>query len=657
VGVLGFERLGLNERPKSTGAHGMKDFDNPSKSGVSDALNAPHRELSRGHAHVYRDIEKPVQCMPWRNSEEQVAFLRGANERERTVYRRLSEALYACAGSGSRSAAHGPDLPALLKQLDRHRCGRVAAKDLVHCLADLRGDLRGPDVEDLARKLDDHGDRSVSIARFLRLFWADQQRTPAGSAGSSGGGDADDGGYGGGRRADRRDGDADHNEAGGWKVGKPHSKREPPLPERAPSAPKTLTRHQWLRETLRHAGGSRRQFKLVAKVLKLFREAAWKGQDQLLYCLRAGDRRKTGAMRHAEFKRSMNTMGIFLSDEEYADLFHVFDLDGSGDITFDELVALLDDEAQGKGLDKEDTEYGHYEGPQKQQQQSQSRLQSRREDSRRVDGQRNDSRRDDSRRDEGRRNDSRRDEGRRDDSRRDDGQRNDGWRNDSRRDAGHRNVSRRDDGRSGDRGDSVKPSHDGRRDDGREVQGADRGSGRENDNRNRGNDDRRGVNDDDRLRGRDNGNGRGSSRSQQQQQQEQGWRPQQQRQPPPLTREQEVEQERVARQHGGAAVNARYQQEQKRRALLKGHPEATWRATTRGRARRHESTPVVARRRRMDARAVDRSGLVDHRELMNGLTQLGIRLPSSDIKDLFRCLDADGSGSVDADEICLLLDV
>lgn len=104
-------------------------------------------------------------------------------------------------------------------------------------------------------------------------------------------------------------------------------------------------------------------------------------------------------------------------------------------------------------------------------------------------------------------------------------------------------------------------------------------------------------------------------------------------------------------------MNARYAQEQRRRALLKGHPEATWRAFKRVRERLHEMNPIIDRRRLMDAIDTNRSGTVDAKELMVGLTHLGIRLPSSDIKDLFRCLDADGSGAVDADEICLLLDL
>jgi Ca2+-binding EF-hand superfamily protein len=61
--------------------------------------------------------------------------------------------------------------------------------------------------------------------------------------------------------------------------------------------------------------------------LKLFREASWKGQDQLLYCLRAGDRRQTGAMRHKQFVHAMHAMGIYLSDREYSELFTLFDAD------------------------------------------------------------------------------------------------------------------------------------------------------------------------------------------------------------------------------------------------------------------------------------------------------------------------------------------
>jgi Ca2+-binding EF-hand superfamily protein len=78
---------------------------------------------------------------------------------------------------------------------------------------------------------------------------------------------------------------------------------------------------------LRQNGGVRGQYRTVAKLLRLFQEASWKGQDQLLHCLRAGDRRQTGAMRHQQFVRAMRTLGIYMSEHDYAELFKLFDQD------------------------------------------------------------------------------------------------------------------------------------------------------------------------------------------------------------------------------------------------------------------------------------------------------------------------------------------
>ena len=93
------------------------------------------------------------------------------------------------------------------------------------------------------------------------------------------------------------------------------------------SSPRTLNRATWLRSMLRHHGGVRGQYRTVAKLLALFQEASWKGQDQLLHCLRAGDRRQTGAMRHQQFVRAMRTLGIYMSEHDYAELFKLFDQD------------------------------------------------------------------------------------------------------------------------------------------------------------------------------------------------------------------------------------------------------------------------------------------------------------------------------------------
>lgn len=48
---------------------------------------------------------------------------------------------------------------------------------------------------------------------------------------------------------------------------------------------------------------------------------------------------------------------------------------------------------------------------------------------------------------------------------------------------------------------------------------------------------------------------------------------------------------------------------------------------------------------------------MDRRELGRGLRQLGLYVAEDDIDALFKCLDADGNGTIDAGEMCILLDL
>ena len=100
--------------------------------------------------------------------------------------------------------------------------------------------LTEKEVEILSKKLEpEQRDKTVDYEKFIRIFLEDQLKTPAGGSSSV-----------------------------GIKV-----------PTKvASTTPTTINRQQWLRNKLLDVGGERRQYRLVAKVLKLFREAAWKGQ-------------------------------------------------------------------------------------------------------------------------------------------------------------------------------------------------------------------------------------------------------------------------------------------------------------------------------------------------------------------------------------------
>jgi len=91
--------------------------------------------------------------------------------------------------------------------------------------------------------------------------------------------------------------------------------------------------------------------------------------------------------------------------------------------------------------------------------------------------------------------------------------------------------------------------------------------------------------------------------------------------------------------------------------MLAGRPEGTWRAFKRLTNRLAEMQPPMDQRRLMRAFDGDRNGLIDRRELSNGLMQLGIHVPEGDVSDLYLCLDANRDGKVNADELCILLDV
>jgi len=285
------------------------------------------------------------------------------------------------------------------------------------------------------------------------------------------------------------------------------------------------------RQVLGEAGGRRTTYRLVSKVLQLFDEASWRDQERLLTCLRAGDRRQTGAMRLREFKASMSSIGLHLNEDEYLELFNIFDQDGSGDITFDELVMFLD---------RQSKEYKHEHS---------SEL----------------------RQSEGRRS------GRSDD----------------------RESRRPDERRSKDQS--------GRRSDGRESRMPDERRSKDQSGQRR-----------DAYDMRD------------------------------YDRRERNEQDKI---------NARYAQEQERRALLKGHPGETFRAFRKLRKRLHEMNPSIDKRRLMNAIDIDRNGEIDRHEFANGLRYFGINMLDSDIRDLFKALDQDGNGNVDAREICLLLEL
>ena len=96
----------------------------------------------------------------------------------------------------------------------------------------------------------------------------------------------------------------------------------------------------------------------MVKVLKQFDETNWfdgrRGKGQLaLRALRCGDTRQTGALRRKEFENAMRQSGILLDRREYDLLFDLFDRDGSGDVTYEELLKLLDDSYTGRDVDKD----------------------------------------------------------------------------------------------------------------------------------------------------------------------------------------------------------------------------------------------------------------------------------------------------------------
>jgi len=513
-GVLGFEKLGLKERPKSVG-HGMRDWIDDSHNGVAKRLNAPIRKESRGNSKNIRDIVTPASSMPWRHSPDQREFLRGTSKYQQKFYQRVTEGIYSCSGD------HGQNIKSSLRRMDRHNCGRISRRDFIKVLKMIRSDLPLADVEQLVEKLDYYGDKTVDIDKFISIFWDDQQKTPAG---------------------------------GELHLETQHSMYEEK--DKIPTNPKTINRQQWLREMLKEMGGKRSSYRLVEKVLKHFKEATWKGQNQILSCLRAGDRRGTGAMREKEFRKAMITLGLYLTEDEYVELFALFDKDQSGDVTYEELVELLDEEH----TNNEPRNYHHSPA---------------------LDDRRNEPQRDNNR-------------------------------HGSARDGGYddrRNEPQRDNNRHG-------SARDG------------------------GYDDRRNEPQ------RDN-NRHGSARDGYDEKRNTIWTN--------STHSRHHESRPVHNDH--PPKNERYIQEQQRRAMLRNNPSATYKAFRKLRDRLSQQFPIVDRNRLMRAMDLNRNGDIDRQEFTQGLKNLGIHVPESEATALFKCLDTDRSGTVDVEEICILLDV
>jgi Ca2+-binding EF-hand superfamily protein len=502
-GVLGFEKLGLKERPKSVG-HGMKDWIDDSKHGVAKRLNAPIRADSRGHSKQVRDIVQPAPSMPWSLSDDQREFLRGATQQQIKFYQRITEGIYTSSGD------NGQNIKASLHRMDRHNCGRISRKDFITVLRMVRSDLPKNDVQELAEKLDYYGDKTVDINKFISIFWKDQQKTPAGGKVHIST-----------QHSMYKDQD-DYHEYG------------------VPSEPKTINRQQWLRELLKErSGGKRSTYKLVEKVLKHFKEATWKGQDQILYTLRAGDRRRTGAMREQEFRKAMKIIGLYLTEDEYIELFDLFDKDKSGDVTFDELVELLDEEHCGGAVNQPTV----------------------------------------------------------------------------------KNYTSNIDEPRDNRYSAARDGYDDRRNQPRDNQRSARDG--YDDRRNQPRDNQRSARDD--YDDRQNGYRRNDQGTYQ--------------------------------NYDEPPKNERYIQEQKRRELLRNNPSATYKAFRNLRQRLNEQFPIVDRSRLMRAMDLNRNGEIDRREFTQGLKNLGIHIPESEATALYKCLDSDRSGSVDMEEICILLDV
>ena len=82
----------------------------------------------------------------------------------------------------------------------------------------------------------------------------------------------------------------------------------------------------------------------MQKVVNQFEEANWNNKgEQALRALRCGDARQTGCLRRRAFEHAMRLCGILLDAKEYDLLFSLFDRDKSGDVSYDELLQLLDE--------------------------------------------------------------------------------------------------------------------------------------------------------------------------------------------------------------------------------------------------------------------------------------------------------------------------
>ena len=293
---------------RSQNIRDLKEHEAKKGCGVASAIDsmAPERVLSRGTRREFRDIVQKEKMMAWRNSEDQKAFLEGATKHDRLIYQKLSEAIYRCYPN--------IDVTALMRSVDKHHSGYISRRDFVRMLKSLKHGISDNDILSLASRFDMSRNKSVDIERFIEIFVEDQRKTPAGVTRNKLHQEQE--------KLDKR---KETEYASGGK-------------------PVTLLREQYLRELVAEAGGSEMQWRLMQKVVNQFEEANWNNKgEQALRALRCGDARQTGCLRRRAFEHAMRLCGILLDAKEYDLLFSLFDRDKSGDVSYDELLQLLDE--------------------------------------------------------------------------------------------------------------------------------------------------------------------------------------------------------------------------------------------------------------------------------------------------------------------------
>eukprot|EP00960_Hanusia_phi_P043367 756015-Hanusia_phi.AAC.1 len=248
--------------------------------------------------------------LPWRKSAAQAHALEGAQQEERSLYRRISERLFALHAPGRLDQ----DAMTLLRAMDDEGAGRVDSKLFERALCSINIFLGKDEKKRLLQRLDLRADGTIDIKLFQEVFDADQR-----ASGIAGGQKAT------GREERKECEERDRDEDGERGVANPE-----------------LARERYLRQLLQSQGAGGREFRVMRKLVSRLDEIKL---DLEQFLRQESAHRPIARMRARDVELVLRRLGIGMEQEEYCMLVGVFDHERSGTADLQEMFRSLSLEA------------------------------------------------------------------------------------------------------------------------------------------------------------------------------------------------------------------------------------------------------------------------------------------------------------------------